>query len=98
MASHQTSVTVGNLMARFRAGDRDAVDQLVVLLYPELRRLAAIKMNGEASGHSWQPSQLVNELYLHLIKVKSLPAAGKLDCARNGTISFTSPAMSCVTF
>lgn len=74
MASTGSFETVGSLMARFRAGDRDAADQLVVLLHPELRRLAATKMNGEASGHSWQPSLLVNELYLHLIKVKSLPA------------------------
>ena len=74
MVSHQTSATVSSLMARFRSGDREAVDQLFVLLQPELRRLAAAKMTGERKGHSWQPSLLVNELYLHLIKVKSLPA------------------------
>ncbi len=61
-------------MARFRAGDRAAADQLFVLLHPELRRLAAARMNAEAGGHSWQPSLLVNELYLQLVKVKSLPA------------------------
>ncbi len=74
MVSHQTSATVSSLMARFRSGDREAVDQLFVLLQPELRRLAAAKMTGERKGHSWQPSLLVNELYLHLVKVKSLPA------------------------
>jgi RNA polymerase sigma factor (TIGR02999 family) len=74
MISHPTSATVGSLMARFRVGDREAVDQLFVLLQPELRRLAAAKMTGERAGHSWQPSLLVNELYLHLVKVKSLPA------------------------
>ena len=74
MVSHQTSATVTSLMARFRCGDREAVDQLFVLLQPELRRLAAAKMTGERQGHSWQPSLLVNELYLHLVKVKSLPA------------------------
>ena len=74
MVSHQISATVGSLMARFRLGDRDAVDQLFVLLQPELRRLAAAKMNGEGKEHSWQPSLLGNELYLHLVKVKSLPA------------------------
>jgi RNA polymerase sigma factor (TIGR02999 family) len=61
-------------MARFRSGDRAAADQLFLLLYPELRRLAAVKMNAEGSQHSWQPSLLVNELYLQLVKVKSLPA------------------------
>lgn len=60
-------------MARFRAGDREAANQLFVLLHPELRRIAAAKMNGERKGHSWQPSLLVNELYLHLVNVQSLP-------------------------
>ncbi|MBV8864048.1 MAG: sigma-70 family RNA polymerase sigma factor [Acidobacteriaceae bacterium] len=70
----QSSVTVASLMARFRSGDREAADQLFSLLYPELRRLAAAKMKAEGGQHSWQPSLLVNELYLQLVKVKSLPA------------------------
>ena len=74
MASPETSVTVASLMLRFRSGDREAADHLFSVLYPELRRLAAAKMNAEGSDHSWQPSLLVNELYLQLIKVKSLPA------------------------
>jgi RNA polymerase sigma factor (TIGR02999 family) len=79
MASQQSSVTVSSLMARFRSGDRAAADQLFSLLYPELRRLAAIKMNAEGSYDSWQPSLLVNELYLQLVKIKSLPAAESAD-------------------
>jgi RNA polymerase sigma factor (TIGR02999 family) len=79
MPSQQSSITVSSLMARFRLGDRQAADQLFSLLYPELRRLAAIKMNAEGSQHSWQPSLLVNELYLQLVKVKSLPAPETAD-------------------
>lgn len=75
MAPPSTYQTIGSLMARFREGDRSAADQLFILLHPELRRLAAAKMQSEPTGHSWQPSLLVNELYLHLVKVKSLPAA-----------------------
>ncbi len=74
MASPETSVTVASLILRLRSGDREAADQLFSVLYPELRRLAAAKMSAEGSDHSWQPSLLVNELYLHLINVKSLPA------------------------
>ena len=74
MTSPETSVTVAGLMLRLRSGDREAADQLFSMLYPELRRLAAAKMCGEASDHSWQPSLLVNELYLQLINVRSLPA------------------------
>ena len=74
MPPQQTSTTLASLMARFRSGDREAADQLFSLLYPELKRLAAAKMNAEGSQHSWQPSLLVNELYLQLLRVKSLPA------------------------
>src|ERR1700758_3524585 len=79
MAPHPTTGTVASLMARFRGGDREAADQLFSLLYPELRRLAAIKMNAEGSQHSWQPSLLVNELYLQLINVRSLPSPASAD-------------------
>ena len=64
--------TVSELMGRLRKGDHQAVRQLFTLLYPELRRLAAIRMSRERTGHSWQPTALVNELYLELLKIKSL--------------------------
>ncbi len=64
--------TVSRLMAAFRKGDTTAANQLVELLHPELRRLAASKMKGERAGHTWQPTVLVNELYLAMVKVKAL--------------------------
>ncbi len=64
--------TISDLMAAFRKGDRAAANKLVELLYPELRRLAASKMKGERTEHTWQPTLLVNELYLALVKVKAL--------------------------
>lgn len=64
--------TVARLMAAFRQGDKTAAGQLVELLYPELRRLAASKMKGERAGHTWQPTLLVNELYLAMVKIKAL--------------------------
>jgi RNA polymerase sigma factor (TIGR02999 family) len=64
--------TVRNLMSRFRKGDRQAAGELVLLFYPELRRLAAARMKGEQPNHTWQPTGLVNELYLELLKVKAL--------------------------
>lgn len=86
MGCSEASVTVASLLTRLRQGDREAADQLFVALYPELKRLAAAKMNAEASDHSWQPSLLVNELYLQLIKIKSLPEAA--DSARSGRENF----------
>src|SRR5690349_8543986 len=64
--------TVARLMANFRKGDKTAVDSLVELLYPELRKLAAARMKGERKEHTWQPTLLVNELYLTLVKIKAL--------------------------
>jgi RNA polymerase sigma factor (TIGR02999 family) len=49
--------------------------QLVQLFYPELRKIAAIRMAGERINHTWQPTTLVNELYLQLTRMKALPAA-----------------------
>lgn len=49
--------------------------QLVQLFYPELRKMAAFRMAGERIDHTWQPTILVNELYLHLTRMKALPAA-----------------------
>jgi RNA polymerase sigma factor (TIGR02999 family) len=66
--------TIKRLMTAFRQGDRHAADQLVEIFYPELRRLANSRIKHERPGHSWQPTLLVNELSLELIKVKALPS------------------------
>jgi RNA polymerase sigma factor (TIGR02999 family) len=61
-------------MTAFRQGDKRAADELVEIFYPQLRRLANSRMCKESSGHSWQATLLVNELYLELIKIRALPA------------------------
>jgi RNA polymerase sigma factor (TIGR02999 family) len=73
-------------MSAFRRGDRNATDELVEIFYPQLRRLANTRMNSERPGHSWQPTLLVNELYLELIKIKALPAPETDD--GNGKAAF----------
>lgn len=60
------------LWAGFRRGDKASIGQLMERLYPELRRLAAAKMRREKRAHSWQPTVLVNELYLELVRRKAL--------------------------
>jgi RNA polymerase sigma factor (TIGR02999 family) len=75
----QASETVAQLMAAFRQGDKAAANKLTQLLYPELRRLAAARMKGERTDHTWQPTVLVHELYLELIKIKALRPAGLDD-------------------
>ena len=71
--------TIARLMADFRKGDKAAANRLVELLYPELRKLAAAKMRGERTEHSWQPTLLVNELYLAMVKIKALGDRGSAD-------------------
>src|SRR5215831_15169404 len=65
---------VERLMAAFRAGDSRAGNQLIELFYPELKRLAAGHLLRERKEHSWQPTLLVNERYLELVKIKALQA------------------------
>ena len=64
--------TVAGLMASFRNGDRAAAGQLVEVFYPELRRIAAARMRAERRNHTLQPTALVHQLYLELVKVKAL--------------------------
>jgi RNA polymerase sigma factor (TIGR02999 family) len=48
-------------------GDPHAAEQLLPLVYEELRKLAAHAMSGEAPGHTLQPTALVHEAWLRLI-------------------------------
>lgn len=48
-------------------GDRAALDQLVPLIYEELRKLASKYMKRERAEHTLQTSALINEAYLRLI-------------------------------
>jgi RNA polymerase sigma factor (TIGR02999 family) len=55
------------LLAAAGAGDRKAADQLLPLVYDELRQLAAAKMAAEAPGHTLDATALVHEAYLRLV-------------------------------
>ena len=49
-------------------GDSKAADELLPVVYEELRRLAAQKMAHEAAGQTLQPTALVHEAWLRLVK------------------------------
>ena len=57
---------ITQLLITWSKGDKTALDQLVPLVYPELRRLARIHMRRENPGHTLQTSALINEAYLRL--------------------------------
>jgi RNA polymerase sigma-70 factor (ECF subfamily) len=59
---------VTTLLQAWRAGDAGARDQLVPLVYQELRRRAAAYLRRERRDHTLQPTALVHEAYLRLVK------------------------------
>jgi RNA polymerase sigma factor (TIGR02999 family) len=55
------------LLHAWSAGNTDARDQLMAVLYQDLRRRAAARLRRERPGHTLQPTALVHEAYLRLI-------------------------------
>lgn len=58
---------VTQLLHRLNDGDKNAGDQLVPLVYDELRRLASACMRRERPGHTLQATALVHEAWLRLV-------------------------------
>jgi RNA polymerase sigma factor (TIGR02999 family) len=58
---------VAQLLERIEEGDERSADQLVQILYAELRRLASRQLAREAPGQSFQTTELVHEAYLRLL-------------------------------
>ena len=59
------------LLTAVEQGDATAAEQLLNLLYDELRRLASSKMARESPGQTLQPTALVHEAWLRLVGSKS---------------------------
>jgi RNA polymerase sigma factor (TIGR02999 family) len=60
---------VTRILSSLEQGDPQASEQLLPLLYDELRRLAAQKLAQEEPGQTLQPTALVHEAYLRLVDV-----------------------------
>jgi len=58
---------ITELLLAVSDGGRDALDQLVPLVYNDLRRVAAAQLRREAPGHSLQPTSLLHEAYVRLV-------------------------------
>jgi len=65
---------VTRLLEAVHAGDRQATEALLVLVYDELWRLAAHKMAHEGPGQTLQPTALVHEAWLRLAGPDQAPA------------------------
>lgn len=58
---------VTQILSRIEQGDPTAADQLLPLVYDELRRLAAARMANENPGQTLQATALVHDAYLRLV-------------------------------
>jgi RNA polymerase sigma-70 factor (ECF subfamily) len=58
---------ITDLLIAWSGGRREALDDLMPMIYEDLRRLAAAYMRREPVGHALQPTALVNEAYLRLV-------------------------------
>jgi RNA polymerase sigma factor (TIGR02999 family) len=61
---------VTQIIETVAAGDPHAADQLLPIVYNELRRLAGQRLGQEPPGQTLQPTALVHEAYLRLVDVK----------------------------
>src|SRR3954463_16539348 len=57
---------VTQLLQRLQAGEHAALDELMPIMYVELRRIARAFMSRQRADHTLQPTALVNEAYLKL--------------------------------
>lgn len=68
----QSTQGVTRLLREAQAGDRAALDELLPLVYRELRQIAAHHLAQERPGHTLQATALVHEVYLRLIDQHSV--------------------------
>jgi RNA polymerase sigma factor (TIGR02999 family) len=64
---------VTRILSAVERGDAKAAEELLPLVYTELRRLAAQRLAHEKPGQTLQPTALVHEAYLRLIDVEQMP-------------------------
>src|SRR5215831_10580786 len=68
----RSSKDITRLLVDWGNGNRAALDELIPLVYDELRLLASRHMRRESQGHTLQTSALINEAYLRLVDQKNV--------------------------
>lgn len=63
---------ITELLRDWKEGDRSAEAQLFEILMPELRKIAVASFRNERPGHILQPTALVNEAFLRLLKARTI--------------------------
>jgi RNA polymerase sigma factor (TIGR02999 family) len=75
--SESSSQPVSELLLRWKAGDQQALERLVPLVYKELRDIAHYHLQRERPGHTLQSAALVHEAYLRLLDQKPFDAENR---------------------
>jgi RNA polymerase sigma factor (TIGR02999 family) len=65
----EDSRDISGLIAAWGSGDEQALDSLMPLLYPELRRIARLHLENRPPGQTLESAALANEAYLKLVRV-----------------------------
>ncbi len=63
---------VTRILNQIDAGDQQATEELLPLVYDELRKLAAVKLSREKPGQTLQATALVHDVYLRLVDVEKV--------------------------
>lgn len=63
---------VTGILSKIEAGDQQASEELLPLVYDELRKLAAARMANERSDHTLQATALVHEAYVRMVDVETV--------------------------
>jgi RNA polymerase sigma factor (TIGR02999 family) len=67
-----TPISVTELLVNWSNGNKAALDEMLPLVYQELRRIAVNRLRHELSNHTLQPTALVNEAYIRLIDQRNV--------------------------
>lgn len=76
-ASTPESNEVTRLLREIQGGNQDAQEELIPLVYRELRRLASSYMQRERAGHTLQATALVHEAFIRLAHMQDVDWQGK---------------------
>ena len=75
---------VTRILSQIESGDPSAAEQLLPLVYDELRKLAAAKLAQEKPGQTLQATELVHDAYIRLV-----------DVEKGTTLGFARPFLWC---
>jgi len=70
---------ISELLVAWGNGDEEALNALISVVYPELRRIARQHLGQRASGHTLESAALANEAYLKLIRARGIHCESRVQ-------------------